>query len=365
MQYKQFEDIELSRLGMGNMRLPGASWSGGKIKYDEAKQIIDYAMAHGINYYDTAWVYCGSEEFLGRALAEYDRDSYYLATKFYIGSTKDYEKVFETQLERLRTDHIDFYLIHNVNGNNVDKLLKSGCIDYFENQRDRGRIAYLGFSSHGTPEVQRRFLDAHEWDFGQIQLNYYDWLYGSAKAEYEQLAAAGIPIMVMESVRGGKLASLNPRAEEVLLRREPGRSIASWAFRWLMTLPGVQLMLSGMSSLEQIVDNVRTFDECRPLSDEETRLLFAACDLEKGDIAVPCTACRYCTGDCPMRINIPAYMGAYNMLETHGRRTAKSEIAAVETDGTPADCIGCRKCEEHCPQGIGISRIMKELAKIA
>ncbi len=363
MMYQEFRDISLSRLGMGNMRLP---MRDGAIDEEKAQEIIDYAMAHGINYYDTAWVYNdgGSERFLGPALRKYPRDSYYLATKFNIHATPDPGPVFEEQLRRLCTEHIDFYLLHCLTDGNINTYLESGCIDYFLEQQKKGRIRYLGFSSHASPKTLERFASHHAWDFAQLQINYFDWKYNSAKAEYEILEKKGIPIMVMEPVRGGRLASLTAETEGLLKAAHPDWTVASWALRFVQSLPRVQVILSGMSNLEQIRDNVATFSGEVGLSDGDLALLLEVCEKFRSQVQIPCTACRYCTSGCPVQINIPEFLKVYNSYKVNGRGALRG-LQKVESEGSPADCIGCGACTGHCPQNIDVPKLMQELAAVA
>lgn len=369
MIYKPFQDIELSRLGMGNMRLPAKEGTYGPnalIDWEKSQEIIDYAMASGINYYDTAYIYNDgeSERFLGDALSGYPRDSYYLATKFYIQATPDPAPVFEEQLRRLKTDHIDFYLLHSLNEENVDDYLNSGCIDYFLEQQKAGRIRYFGFSSHANPETLRRFADHHQWDFAQLQLNYFDWQHGTAKDQYQILDERGIPIMVMEPVRGGRLADLTPDTNAQLEAKHPEWSIASWALRFVRDLPRVQVVLSGMSSMDQIIDNVKTFSDDDPLADDDRALLTKVCTEFQSQVQVPCTACRYCCSECPQEINIPEFLKIYNNYKVDGE-WALMELPNVKTAGQPKDCIECGACASHCPQSIDIPVLMKALAEAA
>ncbi len=364
MQYKAFRDISLSRLGMGNMRLPQIQTQGRPIDAERSQQIIDYAMEHGINYYDTAWVYNdgGSEKFLGPALSKYPRDSYYLATKFNVRATPEPQPVFEEQLRRLRTDHIDFYLLHCLTDNNVQMYLDNGCIDYFLEQQRKGRIRYLGFSSHASPETLERFASHHDWDFAQLQINYFDWCYGTAKAEYEILEKRNIPIMVMEPVRGGRLAALTPETEAILKNAHPDWSVASWALRFVQSLPQVQVILSGMSNLEQIEDNVATFSGENGLTGEDRALLLQVCEQFRSQVQVPCTGCCYCTAGCPMGINIPEFLKVYNAYKVNGAG-ALGRLKNVVSDGQPQDCVGCGACTRECPQSIDIPSLMQALAQ--
>jgi hypothetical protein len=368
MNYKAFQDIELSRLGMGNMRLPAVNPKDPKspIDWEKAHEIIDYAIANGITYYDTAYVYNGgeSEKCLGAALKKYPRDQYYIATKFNLRANPDYRAVFEEQLERLQTDHIDFYLCHCLLDNNVDGYLESGCIEYFLEQKEKGRIRYLGFSSHAGLDALKKFADHHAWDFAQLQINYFDWNYAKTKEEYQILADRNIPIMVMEPVRGGRLSKLTPDAEALLQKAHPDWSISSWALRFARSLPQVQVVLSGMSSMDQIMDNIGTFSSPEIFTPEDEKILFEACDLFKKQLQVPCTACRYCCDDCPMQINIPEFLKVYNDYKVNGRGALKA-MENIETEGKPADCIGCGSCTGHCPQSIQVPDIMAELATLS
>ncbi len=364
MNYKAFRDLSLSRLGMGNMRLPLAP--DGQIDSLKSQEIIDCAMAAGINYYDTAWVYNsgGSEKFLGRALSRYPRDSYFLATKFHLHSTPDPRPVFEEQLRRLQTDRIDFYLLHCLTDGNIDAYLTSGCIDYFLEQKKLGRIGCLGFSSHAGPATLERFASHHAWDFAQLQINYFDWSFGTAKAEYEILERLGIPIMVMEPVRGGRLAQLTPETEVRLKKAHPDWSVASWALRFVQTLPQVQVILSGMSDLSQIRDNAATFSGENGLNDTDLDLLMQVCRDFRSQIQVPCTECRYCTDGCPMAINIPEYLKVYNSWKVNGPG-ALGWLPKVASQGKPGDCVGCGACAGMCPQGIDIPAILEALSQAA
>ena len=365
MKKKAFQDIELSRLGMGNMRLPSVDPKdpNAPIDYPEAFKIIRRAYEEGINYFDTAYVYNDgdSEKCLGEAMKIFPRDSYYLATKFYIDANPDYEAVFEEQLRRLQTDRIDFYLIHCLTDANIDKYLDSGAIEYFLEQKKNGRIRYLGFSSHASVDSLRRFADHHAWDFAQIQLNYYDWNYAATKQEYQILAEKDIPIMVMEPVRGGRLADLTPQADQILKTAHPDWSIAAWALKFVKSLPQVQVILSGMSTMEQLEDNLATFADDESLDEEDMETLWKACDMFKNQIQVPCTACRYCCIGCPKEINIPSYLTLYNSYKVDGP-WALAEASAIQSKGKPADCVGCGACTGHCPQNIDTPKIMVELA---
>ena len=342
MECKDYRGQQISRLGMGNMRLPCTDGHfGSAIDYPAAEAVIDRAMAGGITYYDTAWVYHGgnSESFLGDALvSRYPRESFQLATKFNVKAEPDFEKVFETQLERLKTDYIDFYLIHAMMDNSIETYLSSGCIDYLTRQRGEA-----------------------DWDFAQIQLNYLDWAYSTAREEYEILEAAGLPIVVMEPCRGGKLADLSDAANGMLRAAHPDWSIASWAFRWVRSLPQVQVVLSGMNTVEQVDDNVATFSDPVALSADDERVLWQACESFHAENTVPCTACRYCVDGCPMEIDIPGMLAQYNRFRL-GSGGALERTKDLD-GGMAADCVGCGQCVDVCPQGIEIPTILAEIAE--
>lgn len=367
MVYKNFKDeIKISRLGMGNMRLPEKNTENGTvIDYEAAKAIIDQAMKAGVNYFDTAYIYHGgeSEVFTGKALKEYPRESYYVADKFNYQANPDYKAQFAEQLNRLQLDYIDFYLIHGVQDYFVDDAIKCGCIDYFNQMKAEGKIRYFGFSFHGTPDALRKILAANTWDFVQIQLNYYDWLYEDAKTIYEILDKAGIPIMVMEPVHGGMLADLGTNANKILKEAAPSRSIASWAMRWVKSIPRVQVILSGMSNVEQLQDNVMTISETPDVTAEEQALIEKACAIVRTNTAVPCTKCRYCVPNCPMELDIPYLLSQYNDAKLGGNWRL-GNLSTVVGDKLPSACVACGACAEHCPQSFDIPKYMAELAEM-
>lgn len=367
MIYSDFKGIKLSKLGMGNMRLP--SIGGGKgnspLDFAESAKMIDAALKGGVNYFDTAYVYQGgeSERCVGEAMKKYPRDSFYIATKFNYRANPDYKAVFEEQLRRLQTDHIDFYLLHCLLDSNIDDYLNCGCIDYFEQMKKEGKITYLGFSNHASTDTLRRFADAHKWDFAQIQMNYLDWEFSTSEEEYNILTERNIPVVVMESVRGGRLSSLTPELDAKLKKDQPGWSVSSWAFRWLMRHENVIVMLSGMSTMEQVEDNLKTFNDGKALTDEQSDFLIDIAHKFKEGFSVPCTACRYCTPDCPMQLDIPAMLKVYNDYK-YERRWDRGAFRDYEADKLPSCCIGCGSCAEHCPQGIDIPSYMARLAKL-
>lgn len=374
MLYKDFKGVKLSSLGLGTMRLPNKGVdSDVPVDEEETAKMVDYALKNGINYFDTAWGYHNgeSEKVIGKVLSKYPRDSFYLATKFpgYDLSNMDkVEEIFEKQLEKCRVDYFDFYLFHNVNDKNIDAYLdpKYGIYDYLMKQKENGRIKHLGFSIHGDFDILKRFLNAYgeHMEFCQIQLNYIDYDFQDAKAKVELLNEYNIPIWVMEPLRGGKLAKLPDEQESKLKALRPDETTVGWAFRFLQSIPGVTMVLSGMSSMEQLQENIKTFSEDKPLNDEEMKtLLGIANEMLKGNV-LPCTACRYCTSHCPMGLDIPKLLALYNEhCFTGGGFIAPMAISALPEDKRPSACIGCRSCEAVCPQEIKISEVMADFAK--
>lgn len=364
---KTFRGMELPLLGMGNMRLPVQEAAAGMpIDAEKAQEMIDYAMAHGVNYYDTAYIYHNgeSERFLGDALvSRYPRDSFYIATKYPIFVSTDYAAVFTEQLARLKTDYIDFYLIHAVSDRNCQPLLDSGAIEYFQEQKRQGHIKYLGFSCHASPENTAKFAGSHPWDFAQLQLNYFDWDFGIAKGQYDAIAKYNLPIIVMEPLHGGRLAALTNDTEALLREVHPDWTMAQWALRWLEQFDLVQVILSGMSTLEQMQQNVATLSQSRPLTNAEIQTLKRACAAFREQVQVPCTACRYCCEGCAAQIDIPAIIEVYNHYKIDGA-FALGGLEETGSAGAPADCIACGACSANCPQNIQISGIMQELAAL-
>lgn len=367
MNFKAFKDISLPRLGMGNMRLPTMGQDrNAPIDRAHAQSMIDYCMANGVNYFDTAYPYHAgeSERFLGEALKKYSRESCFLATKYFILANPDYKAVFEEQLARLQTDHVDFYMIHGIFDHTWKRYIDEGAVKYFIEQKEAGRIKYLGFSSHASLENLTTFVEHHAWDFCQIQLNYFDAFYGSAMQEYEILRSRGIPVIAMEPVRGGRLATLSAKSDTLLRNAHPDWSVSSWALRWVASLDGVQVVLSGMSTLEQLKENIALFEGDHRLSVADEQLLRNAADAFRSSVMVPCTECRYCVeeGTCPADIDIPAVLKLYNAFKVDGPWALQG---MSELTVQPDACVECGECSDRCPQSIGIPAFMKELAEAA
>jgi hypothetical protein len=374
MVYKEFQDLRLSALGFGGMRLPVVDGRDDAVHEAAAFELVNRAMEQGVNYYDTAWGYHGgnSELVLGRALSSYPRERFYLADKFpgYDLSNMDkVEEIFNRQLEKCQVDFFDFYLFHNVCEMNIDAYLdpKYGIFDYLKKQKANGRIKHLGFSAHGNMDVLKRFLDAYgkEMEFCQIQLNYLDWTFQNAKAKAELLRSWNIPIWVMEPLRGGRLARLPDEYAARLAAVRPEETIPGWAFRFLQTVPGVTMVLSGMSNLEQLESNLETFSTDAPLSETEMTTLLTAASEMLGRKTVPCTACRYCVNYCPQALDIPMLLGLYNEHSfTDGGFLAPMALSTLSKEKWPSACIACRSCERVCPQQIKISETLDAFARM-
>ena len=370
MIYKRFQDLELSALGMGCMRLPVKNGDDTAVDAAAAAEMTAWAMSHGVNYYDTAWGYHGgnSETVMGEILARYPRQSFYLADKFPgydLANMDKVEEIFEQQLKKCRVDYFDFYLFHNVCEMNIDAYLdpKYGILDYVLAQKKNGRIRHLGFSCHGDLPVLQRFLEVYGpyMEFCQLQINYIDWEFQNSKGKVELLAQRGIPVWVMEPLRGGRLARLSEAEAAPLKQMRPEESIPAWAFRFLQSLPNVVVTLSGMSDLEQMKANIETFQTEAPLSGEEMeQLLKLAREMTQPD-ALPCTACRYCVSHCPQGLDIPHLLSLYNEHRfTGGGFLAPMALSAIPEDKRPSACVGCRSCEAVCPQQLKISEAMAD-----
>lgn len=370
MIYRDFQDLKLSALGMGAMRLPVVDGDDARIDEAAAFEMVDLAMKSGVNYYDTAWGYHNgnSELVMGKALARYPRESFYLATKFPgydLSNMPKVQEIFEKQLEKCQVEYFDFYLFHNVCEMNIDAYLdpQYGIYEYLLEQKKNGRIRHLGFSAHGDYQVIQRFLDAYgkDMEFCQLQLNYLDWEFQNAKQKVELLDQWNIPVWVMEPLRGGKLASLAPEDEEKLKELRPEEGIPAWAFRYLQSLPSVKVILSGMSNRQQMEENIQTFAEDKPLNAKELETIHSIADSMVKKIVLPCTACHYCTSHCPQGLDIPGLLALYNEhCFTQGGFIAPMALSAIPAEKQPSACIGCRSCEAVCPQGIKISEAMAD-----
>ncbi|MBR4928765.1 MAG: aldo/keto reductase [Oscillospiraceae bacterium] len=370
MIYSDFNGIKLSRLGFGCMRF-STDPATGEIDQEKVNSMFDLAVGNGVNYFDTAYPYLGgkSEASVAEALAKYPRDSYYLADKFpghSLPGPVDNTALFNISLNRCRTDHFDFYLLHNINEWSV-KIYESEeyhIIPDILKIRDEGKIRHLGFSFHGGPELLEHVLDKYEgmFEFVQIQCNYLDWSLQNAKKKYEIITDHGLGVWVMEPCRGGKLAALSEEHSSKLKAFRPEASDASYAFRFLQGLDNIRMVLSGMNELSQVEDNLNTFREYDPLTEEEQNALFEIAEnLKRG---VPCTQCRYCCAGCPMELDIPYLLECYNDYKYAATSTASVRIDGLAEEKRPSACIGCGQCAHACPQGIDVPAALAELAEM-
>lgn len=359
----------MPKLGFGLMRLPEED---GKIDIEHVCRMADAYMKAGMNYFDTAYVYHGghSEEAIKEALTKrYPRESFMVATKlpaWCMKSEADRDRIFNEQLQRCGLDYFDFYLLHSVedggNGETYDRL---DCYTWALQKKAEGKIHHFGFSFHGSPEYLERVLDAHpEVEFVQIQLNYADWKNPVVRSGqlYEILHRRNIPMIIMEPVKGGTLAKLPPELEAKFKAVRPESSVASWALRFVGSLPGVMTILSGMSAEEQMLDNINTFSYFEPLTESEKALVEEVRTIMLNVPQIGCTSCRYCTDGCPMKISIPDVFRAVNTMDLyHEEFRPKAFYGDVlsQGHGRAADCIACGQCESVCPQHLPIIDLLK------
>ena len=372
MYYNDYDGLKLSGIGFGAMRLPVINGNDADIDEAEAIRLVDKAYESGVNYFDTAWGYHGgnSEIVMGKALKKYPRDSFYLSTKFPgydVSNFGKVEEIFEKQLEKCQVDYFDFYFMHNVTELNIEQYLDDDryhTFSYLMEQRKKGRIKHLGFSCHGNLDTMKRFLDRYGeyMEFGMIQMNFLDYEFQDARVKAEMLNERNIPIWVMEPLRGGMLTKLPEDGMKRLEELRPGVKPVEWAFRFEQSIPGVKMVLSGMSQMDQMMENISIFDEKKPLDEKEIATLT---DIAKGMVngkIVPCTSCKYCVSHCPKGLDIPSFMWHYNETKfTGGGFISAMYIMSLPKDKVPAACIGCRSCEKVCPQTIKISEAIKEL----
>lgn len=374
MKYSVFSGIqgEVSKLGFGLMRLPKLYEGKEDIDYKEAERLVDFAYNNGVNYFDTAYVYHNgeSEIFAGKILNKYPRESYKLATKLpgwaIKNDGKTVDELFNEQLKKCEVEYFDFYLLHSLNRDIWNTFKSVNAYENLKEKKAEGKIRHLGFSFHGDMELFKELLNNYEWDFVQLQINYYDWEADNAKDFYKLLEDKNIPCIVMEPVRGGSLQKLNDEAVEVF-KKLSDNSPASYALRFVAELPNVLVTLSGMSTYEQVEDNINTFNECKPLSDEEKKAIEKANVLFRKNFAIPCTACKYCVTECPKGIDIPSCFASFNDYnKTRDVKDLNKTYLLIPEDKRAHSCIDCKKCMEHCPQEINIPRKLsgiKELAK--
>lgn len=366
MEYKHINTMsdQPSLLGFGCMRFPLTD--NGEIDEEEAERMLDKAITSGVNYIDTAYPYHNgqSEPFVGRVLKKYPRNQIYLATKLPLWEVKtkqDVKALFEKQLQRLQVDYIDFYLIHALDKERWQKTLDLEVIPFLKAMKEAGKIRHIGFSFHDDYDVFQNIILYHDWDFCQIQLNYMDTQIQAGIKGYQLAEKLNIPLVVMEPIKGGRLVNLPQEIKEKFIDENPANSIASWALRYVASLPNVKVVLSGMSTMKQVLDNLKTFDHFIPLNERELQLIHEAVQALRQKVKNGCTACGYCM-PCPFGINIPANFKIWNeeaMYQNY--RQANEQYAALQ-QAAACYCQKCGKCESACPQQIAIR---DDLAKVA
>ncbi len=358
----------LPRLGFGIMRLEKNE--DGTVNYEKSKEMVDLAFAAGVNYFDTAMPYLDgqSEAFIAKAFAQYERSSYFLADKlpiYYIKKEGDAEHYFAQQLANCGVDYFDFYLVHSLSDpKRIDPFEQFHLHEFMKQKKAEGKVRHMGFSFHGNPETLRYLLDTYEWDFVQLQINYYDWVDINAKELYDIVEAHGLPCFVMEPVKGGFLSSFSPRLAQQMQLHRPDDTLSSWALRWVASKPNIAIVLSGMTLMEHVQDNLRTFSDFAPIDETEQAILDeVVVGLQKIN-AVPCTRCSYCM-PCPVGVKIPTIFNIYNnyqKTENLGFLKMQYNNKNIMLSHERAHaCVGCRKCMQECPQKIEIPTRLKEI----
>lgn len=367
MEYRKLDKlgIQTSLLGFGCMRFP--RHRDGSIHREKAEHLIDLAYENGVNYYDTAYNYHEgkSEEFTGAALAKYDRSSFYLATKlpqWLVNSLEDAEGIFQKQLERLKMDYIDFYLLHALNRKAFDKLVSLGVLELVDRLKKEGKIRYIGFSFHDDFDAFDHILNYRDWDFCQIQLNYMDTDVQAGMKGYELATQKNIPVMIMEPVKGGNLAKLPDSVVKHFRAIDPDKSTASWAIRWVASLPNVKVVLSGMSNEKQLTDNLTTLEAFQPMNEAEYKAVEAAAKALRKRVKNGCTGCSYCM-PCPAGVNIPKNFEIWNNYGIYRNPGETKWLLSydIKEEEKAKNCIECGQCEDHCPQKIQIRADLKKL----
>ena len=357
--------IETSLLGFGCMRFP--TTKEGKIDEPEAERMLDKAIAEGVNYIDTAYPYHGGESELvvGRVLKKYDRNSFYLATKlpcWEVHKTEDIDRLFQEQLDKLQTEYIDFYLMHALNRGSFDDMVKLGCIEKLEQFQREGKIKYLGFSFHDGYDAFEYILNYRDWDFCQIQLNYMDTEEQAGMKGYALAEKKKVPLVIMEPIKGGSLAAFAEDITEIFRKLDDKASVASYALRWVGSLPNVKVILSGMSTMDQVEDNLKTFADFKPLNEQEKKTIDEIVALINSRVQNGCTGCRYCM-PCPAGVNIPGCFSAWNryhMYQNYNVVRWQWETELGEKQQAK-NCVQCGKCEQSCPQKLSIREDLKKV----
>ena len=366
---RKFDNTTMPLIALGCMRLP---MRDGKIDMVELDKMVEYAMAHGANYFDTAYMYVDgkSENAIGEVLKKYPRESFILTDKnpaYLVNSPSDVHKLFNEQLKKCQVEYFDNYMVHNINKNTIRNYRDNDMYGELLKLKKEGKIKHLGFSFHGDPKMLREVISEHKWDFCQLQLNYLDWEVVNADELYQIADEAGVPVIVMEPLRGGVLCNLPEKAANHLKEKCPNDTQASFGLRWIAGKERVFTILSGMSNLQQLKENVDTFVNYREITPEEEKVGQELAHIIQSGGAISCTACRYCMEVCPRGINIPAIFGLYNMYKGSTAANAAFMFVynynALKEEQRADKCIECRLCIKNCPQDLQIPKLLKEVDK--
>ncbi|MCD7878912.1 MAG: aldo/keto reductase [Candidatus Gastranaerophilales bacterium] len=366
---RKFMDIDTPLIALGCMRLP---MRDNKIDMVELDKMVEYAMAHGANYFDTAYMYVEgkSENAIGEVLKKYPRESFILADKcpaYLVKSKEDSRKLCMEQLKRCQVEYFDNYMVHNINKNTISNYRDNDMYGELLKLKKEGKIKHLGFSFHGDLDMLKSVIKEHKWDFCQLQINYLDWEVVNAKAMYEVAKEAGVPVIVMEPLRGGALCNLPEKAAEQLKKDCPDDTQASFGLRWVASKERVFTILSGMSNFKQLKENIDTFVNYKQMTEEEEKTAHEIAQIIQSQGAINCTACKYCMEVCPRGINIPAIFGSYNQymaFEGNGAMknyTLLNSYNALDEAERADKCINCGLCSKNCPQNLDIPKLLKEV----
>ena len=368
---RKFDNLEIPLIALGCMRLP---MSNGKIDMAELDKMVAYAMEHGANYFDTAYMYVEgkSENAIGEILKQYPRDSFFLTDKnpsYLVNSPADVHRIFKEQLKKCQVEYFDNYMVHNINKNTISNYRDNDMYGELLKLKKDGLIKHLGFSFHGDPKMLKEVISEHKWDFCQLQLNYLDWEVVNGDQLYEIAEEANVPVIVMEPLRGGALCNIPAKAAEKLKAECPEDTQASFGLRWVANKPLVFTILSGMSNLQQVKENIDTFVNYRPFTEKEEKTAHEIAQIIQSQGAINCTACKYCMEVCPRGINIPAIFGLYNLYKASAQPNAAfmfvTNYNALKEEERADKCIHCGLCNKNCPQGLDIPKLLADvLAKV-